>query len=246
MHKIHKGDLMWLEAILTREDLAKALSDLCPLRICIGGGGSLVISEPNGVELVPEVGLRMTVTAEIHWPILGIAVPLTVRAVTLDLMPQILRQKDGREKLAFKIHLDQIDASLLPAFLDKTVVDRINEELEAKHVELAWDFVETLSHVFELPVKLASARGIELKAAWGKVKTTVETLVLAISFHASIQPRLADPPASRAVVPVPSGSAKPASAMRRARTPFEVALFGGTLVCAGLGICALAQTLRRH
>src|SRR5580704_18352473 len=170
-HGMHGIDLMWIEAILTRDDFVKALNDLCPLQIRLGHGGSLVVSEPNAIELVQGVGLRTTVTAAIHWPVLGVSFPITVRAVTLEVMPLILAREDGSEKLAFKLRLDQLDFSLLPSFLDQTVVDRINEELEARHVELAWDFMRTLSHVFELPAELASARGIELKVAWGKVRT---------------------------------------------------------------------------
>jgi hypothetical protein len=189
----------------------------------------------------------MTVTVEVHWPILGIAVPLTVRAVTLDVTPLILAQADGSEKLAFKLHLDDVDFSLLPAFLDKTVVLHINQELEAKHVELAWDFSKTLSHVFDLPSELVSASGIELKVAWGKVKTTVDTLVLAISFHASTLPRPASASDTRTAVPVsPRPSAKPPSVglTRRERTAADAALLAGSLFCAGLGVWAFSHALR--
>jgi hypothetical protein len=242
----HKKGLMWIEAILTREDLAKMLDDICPLHIRIGKGGSLVVSEPHGVELMPEVGLRLTVTVEVEWPILGVAVPLTVRAVTLHVTPLILAQADGGEKLAFKLRLDQVDFSLLPAFLDKTVVDHINQELEAKHVELAWDFSRTLSHVFELPPELASVSGIELKVAWGKVRTMGDTLVLAISFHASTLPRAVGASESRTLVPVSRPSAKlPSTRLRRrTRTPAHAALFAGSVVCAGLGVWAFFHALR--
>jgi hypothetical protein len=160
--------------------------------------------------------------------------------------PLILAQADGGEKLAFKLRLDQVDFSLLPAFLDKTVVDHINQELEAKHVELAWDFSKTLSHVFELPPEFASVSGIELKVAWGKVRTTVDTLVLAISFHASTLPRAAGAPKSRSLVPVSPPPKKPPSTRlrRRARTPANTALFAGSVVCAGLGVWAFFHALR--
>jgi hypothetical protein len=242
---------VWVEAILTREDLAKALNELCPLQIRLGKGGTLVVSEPHEVELVPDVGLHMTVTVEIHWPILGVAVPVRAREVALDVSPLIFKHQDGHEKLAFKLHLDRVDVALLPAFLDRSVVDRVNAELEAHHVELAWDFVETLSHVFPLPPELVSAKAVELKAPWGKVKTTDDTMVLAVSLHASILRREPSRPEGQTLAPLAAASDKSAPARaastrlpRPMRAPFDAALLGGTLLCASLGIWALAHALR--
>jgi hypothetical protein len=238
---------MWVEAILTREDLAKALDDLCPLRILVGEDGSVIVSEPRAIELVPGVGLRVTANAEIHWPILGIAVPITVRSMTLDVRPLILKSEGG-DKLAFRLQLDQVDISLLPSFLDQTVVDRVNQELEAKHIELAWNFSETLSHVFALPPSLASAGAIELKVAWGEAKTTLETLVLAISFHASVLPRGPLPEDKRAgsvAATRPGASLEKVPRTRRPdRGSGDAILLGATAACASFSLWAIAQSIR--
>jgi hypothetical protein len=53
---------MWLEAILSKDDFAKVAGELSPLRIDIAKGGSIALSTPRDLELVPELGLRMTVT----------------------------------------------------------------------------------------------------------------------------------------------------------------------------------------
>jgi hypothetical protein len=52
---------MRLEAIFAKTDLVNVAGKLCPLRLNIGEGGCIVICDPRDIELVPDVGLRMTV-----------------------------------------------------------------------------------------------------------------------------------------------------------------------------------------
>ena len=184
---------MRIEAILSKDDLAKVAGELSPLRIDIGKGGSIVLSAPRDIELVPELGLRMTVTTEIHWPVLGIQIPVSVRSATLEVRPQIV-ENAGVDALTFKLHLDAVDISILPALVDRRIVDLVNKELEAKHVELAWSFTKTLSHVFALPEALATVGALDLCAASGRVKITGEAIALAVSFQARVEPRRAAPP----------------------------------------------------
>src|ERR1700688_2253455 len=128
---------MWVEAVLARADLDKAVRDFCPLRINLKRDGNILISDPRELELVAGVGLRMSVAVEFHWPILGIQVPVSVRSATLDVTPQILEKPAG-EALTFKLHIDDVDLLILPEFVDRSIVDLVNAELEAKHVELSW------------------------------------------------------------------------------------------------------------
>ena len=238
---------MWVEAVLAKDDLDKAMRDICPLRVNLEKDGNILISDPRDLVLVAGVGLRMSVTVELHWPILGIQVPFSVRSATLEVRPQILKKQEG-EDLTFKLHLDDVDVSMLPEFVDRGVVDLVNAELDAKHVELAWSFTETLSHVFALPDALASAGAIDLRATWGSVKITDEALVLAVSFRATVEPRavgprLAPTPPSRAMEP-PEAEPRPAerkAALRRwRRLPKVLAWAGGATLLAGLAASALA------
>jgi hypothetical protein len=183
---------MWVEAILSKDDLVKVTGELSPLRIQIGKAGSIVLSDPRDLELVPGLGLRMTVTTEIDWPVLGIQIPVSVRSATLEVMPQIV-ESPGGDSLTFKLHLDAVDISLLPALVDRRIVELVNKELEAKHVELAWSFTKTLGHVFALPAALASVGALDLCAESGRVKITREAVALAVSFRARFEPRGLDP-----------------------------------------------------
>jgi hypothetical protein len=236
---------MWVEAILSKDDLEKTLTDFCPLRIALGDDGSIQISDPRNMQLVPERGLRMSVTVEVHWPILGITVPVSIRLATLELRPEILKKPEG-ETLTFRLQLDDVDISIVPAIFDRGIVDLVNKELDAKHVELSWAFPKTLSHVFELPAALASARAIDLRVAWGNVKISSEALVLAVSFRTKIEPRgagrEAGAPISRAVEKANLRSM--ASRSKTLRTPTNLAWVGGVALLAGLGVSAILLTRR--
>jgi hypothetical protein len=235
---------MWVEAILAKNDLEKAMNDLCPLSIQLGEDGSVLVSDPRSVELVPDVGLRLSVTVEVHWPVLGIQIPVSVRSATLEVKPEIVKNPEG-ENLTFKLHLDDVDISMLPDLVDRGIVDRVNKELEAKHIELSWNFIRTLSHAFELPEALLSARAIALSAAWGRVKITSDALVLAVSFDASVEPRGVEPrlsgAASSALALPDRGRPIPSESIRGLwrRSPGSMALVIGSAWLAGMGLSAL-------
>jgi len=240
---------MWVEAILTRDDLAKTVNDFCPLKIRLGESGTLLMAGPRDITLIPDVGLRMSVSLEIHWPILGVELPLSIRSATLEVRPEILK-KPGADQLTLKLHLDDVDISILPAFIDRGIVERVNKELEARHVDLSWAFTETLSHVFDLPDALASARALDLCASWGSVKITDEALVLVVSFAARVEPRELEPGS----VPAPLARARGVAAVERSPegarslwhgSPARLALVGGGALLAGMGISAIVASRQR-
>jgi hypothetical protein len=188
---------MWIEVILAKDDLAKVMADFCPLKIEVGKHGSILLTEPRGLELIAGVGLRMSVTAEVEWRVLGIPIPVFARTATLEVLPEI-RKRGGADHLRFSLRLADLDLSLLPAVVEHGVLDLANAELGAEHMGLSWGFTKTLSHVFKLPEALSSARAIDVRAAWGQVKITSEALVLAVSFGVTVEPRRGGPSSSPA------------------------------------------------
>jgi hypothetical protein len=232
---------MWAEAILMKEDLEQMTAQLFPLRIVIGQGGNVLLTDQRDLALVPDVGLRMTITAEIHWPVLGVEVPVSVRSATLEIRPEIVEAADG-PSLAFKLHLDDVDIHILPAMVDRGIVDLVNRELEAKHVELAWGFTKTLSHVFDLPDALASAGGLDLRAESGRVKITTEALALAVLFRATVEPRGQRRPApvdaAPLPLPVPAPTPRGLGSLLR-QSPIAFGAVGAAAMALGAGIHAL-------
>ncbi len=176
---------MWLEFIVSKEDLVALVASLCPVTIHLSGGGSVAIDAPRQVTLVPDEGLRLTCHAKLHWPVLGIPVPVTLHAMTMLVKPQIAASPTG-DRLVFTLALEKADFAALPDVIDQKITEKINEKLARDRVELEWDFSSALSHVFPLPKMLEQVEAIGLQVAWGEVRVTEDALVFAISFHARI------------------------------------------------------------
>jgi hypothetical protein len=86
-----KNRTMWLEAILSKDNVVSLVRDFLPLSIHLGenldDGHYLELFESRDVSLIEGQGLRMSCGARIRWPILGIDLPVTVESVTLLLCP---------------------------------------------------------------------------------------------------------------------------------------------------------------
>ncbi len=182
---------MWLEAILTREDLQGVAEKFSPLKLLLGDSGSLLLLAPEEVSLIADEGIVVKCDATLQWPVLGFEVPVSLRGLLVHVLPSVEQRPDGAT-LVFRLQIDHAGVALLPSFFDHTVTAQVNQALTEKRVELAWNFVKTLSHVFGLPASLASAAGLSIKATAGRVKTTATALGLAVDFEASVRPRDAD------------------------------------------------------
>jgi hypothetical protein len=185
---------MWLQAAFTREDLAMVLGQLTPLRIRLGEGTEryLYIGRPVSVELIKDRGLRIRTRAKIRWDLIGIHVPVTLRSLSVVLTPEIVR-RERRDILVFHAELEDVDLSVLPAFVDRGLVALVNKELQKSSSELAWDFLKTLNWHFALPAAMSPPEALDLYAAWGEVKVTKSTLALAISFRTRVHKAKAAP-----------------------------------------------------
>jgi len=180
---------MWLEAILSREDLVAVVEQLVPLKIRLDvndeekdddEGRFLVLHDPSEVTLVPDVGLRLVCKASVRWPVFRIRVPVNVKSLTVILKPAIER-RDGHDALAFGLHVEHADLAGLPPMIDAHITEKINEALAKETI--AWDFAKTLSHAFNLPPVLEDLSAFELVVLGGKVKITDEALGLAVAFR---------------------------------------------------------------
>jgi|HubBroStandDraft_1064217.scaffolds.fasta_scaffold01911_2 hypothetical protein len=182
---------MWLEAILTKEDLQDVLGQFAPLEIRLGDSGKLVLATPTDVSLIEGEGMGIECDATLHWPVLGIDLPVNLRRLRVLVRPTVRPGPDGAcDVLAFTLHVDRTGVAPLPDALDDRVTSLLNKELEKKHVELAWNFAGTLSHVFSLPAALASAAALSLNVKAGTVKVTGITIGFAVDFEVEVQPRL--------------------------------------------------------
>jgi len=177
---------MWLQALLTPADLEHVLAQVTPVRIALDeddpDGSYLWIDRPSQVELRSGEGLRIATSARVQWEVVGIKVPLTLRAVTLRLIPSIA-QRDGKDVLAFCAQVEEADLSSVPGFIETPLIARVNEALAAEHAQLAWAFTDTLDFNFHLPPAMEPQRNLRLFARWGAVRTSGEAVAVAASFR---------------------------------------------------------------
>src|SRR2546423_1582055 len=87
--------LMWLETIITREDLREMLVRLMPLEVRLGDEGELKLSHLMDVSFLESRGLHVKCRAEIKWPVLGMNVPVTLTSVSVVLCPYIDKRPEG-------------------------------------------------------------------------------------------------------------------------------------------------------
>jgi hypothetical protein len=96
---------MWIEAIVSTEDLRRALSELAPLKIQLADGqGELALESPSEVSLVPDHGARIVCVAHLRWPVLGVDVPLKMKSLIIMLRPVIETNARG-DALVFKVEI---------------------------------------------------------------------------------------------------------------------------------------------
>jgi hypothetical protein len=176
---------MWIETILSREDLTQLLEELLPAKIRLGGANDdawLALYDLSEVTLVPNTGLRVTCKAKLRWEIVSIGVPVTLHTLTVLLRPSIAKRDSG-DVLAFGVEIEHADLANVPDFLDAKITDRVNRELAKKRDEMAWDFSASLAHIVALPPIVDPIEAIDVKVAWGKLRIDADALVLAVSFH---------------------------------------------------------------
>jgi hypothetical protein len=185
---------MWLEAILTKDDLRDVFDQFAPLEIRLGDSGRLVLESPTEVSINPGSGVGVVCDATLHWPVLGVDLPVRMRGLTVLLHPTVRPRPDGScGALVFTLQIDRTGVSLLPAVFDARVTSLLNRELAENHAALEWNFGKTLSHVFQLPAALASAATLSLEVIAGSVKTTDDAVGFAVGFRAEVHPRVAAP-----------------------------------------------------
>lgn len=176
---------MWLEAIITQDDLARALTQITPVKIHLDDDEStdrwLYLDRPTHIELVPEKGLRVACPAEIMWSVSVVNVPIKLHTLQVLLRPEIVKKQRG-DILVFNLELEEADIKGIPSLVDNRVMGAVNKALAAK--ELAWDFTKTLTFSgIKMPKMLDPISSLSIGVNWGKRRVDQEALVLVVSFQ---------------------------------------------------------------
>ena len=94
---------MWLEAILTRQDLQEVVEKFSPLKIVLGDSGSLLLVGPCEVSLTPDQGVAVKCDGTLRWPVLGFDVPVSMHGLLVHVLPSVEERPDG-SMLVFRLH----------------------------------------------------------------------------------------------------------------------------------------------
>jgi hypothetical protein len=175
-----------LSAVVTRDDLAKLVSDFTPLRIAFGRGGrSISFGRPEALELVPGHGLRVRGSAKLVWDFAGLPLPVALRVWQVLLVPSVAL-RDGLWSIALDPVLEQLDVRSVPGFVDGRIATAINEGLASQRQKLAWKFGKTLTVRLALPARVSPASRFELSPSGGEVEVTNDELRFTVTFESRV------------------------------------------------------------
>ena len=204
---------MQLCATLTKDDLSSVIEQLTPVRVAIRPRRVITLGRPTKVELVPGTGLRVRGDARFTWDVGGIAIPVTLRAWQVLLVPSFVA-RNGRHVLAFDPTLEVLDFKNVPMFVDGGIKNGLKEGLAAQKSRLFWDFEQHLSLVRALPDKISPAGELKLAPTGGTVTVTATDVRLTLDFGFRVR-RDAPPPSLRAIEQE-GGTVAPPSSRRQA------------------------------
>jgi hypothetical protein len=184
---------MWLQAVLTADDILHALHELTPTRIQLEEQDptrTLHLDPPGEVRFRDREGALITTSATLKWDVIGIKVPVVLRSLDVLLIPSIEQGPDGDDVLALQARVEKLDVSALPGFVEDKLRARINQALENPRSFVRWGFTRTLNFHFHLPDKVTPVRDLNLAARWGALRVSEQGFVMAASFTflAPVQP----------------------------------------------------------
>jgi hypothetical protein len=173
---------MWLEAIVSREDLVRLLDQLLPVKINLDVPETdrwIKVGRATAVDLVADAGLRVSCPAELKWEIAGMGPTLTVETISLLLRPDVVEHGNGHT-LDFHIEIEDVDIRGVPTVIESAILRKVNARLESE--KLSWNFTDTLTYSVPIGQLLESIASLNIGVAWGKRRVTAEGLALAVSF----------------------------------------------------------------
>jgi hypothetical protein len=180
-----------LTATLDETTVRELLNELLPLRIDLGDENHanrwFQIQPPQLIEFVPDKGIRIQTSAQLHWTVAGMGIPFTISSVRLLLAPSIDAVK---ARLNLVVSIEDADLKNIPKAIDRGIVTQLNARLAHQNEAVGWSFGRTLAISLALPEKMAPLERFEMEA--GAMHSTVTTdalrLELSVPMHLSRRP----------------------------------------------------------
>jgi hypothetical protein len=174
---------MWLEAIITQEDLVQFLTEFLPVRMPLGNETGkerwLWLDRHIETSLVPDEGLRVLCPAELCWSIAGMSPTIKLHTLEFLIRPQVVEKNKG-PVLEFNFEIMEADIRGVPGVIDAAIVKAVNAVLAEKR--LLWNFTDTFSRFVDLPETFEPVDGLKIGVAWGKTRIGPEAIAFVVSF----------------------------------------------------------------
>jgi hypothetical protein len=195
---------MYLTAVVTKAELVTLVESLTPLLVTIDErrGRSVTLGRP-AAELVAGKGLRLRGDGRVSWDVAGVAIPVTVQAWQLLLVPRIASRGQSRV-LAFEPVIEDLDLKLVPGFVDEKIAGAIRDAIAKNRDRIVWDFTRTLTKRLPLlPKRFSPSKTFEIAAMDGEVHVSESDLRLAVRLEARIETRGATTVSESSPAPAP-------------------------------------------
>lgn len=158
----------------------RLLSELTPLTLNLGDEQSpnrtIDVDRPTLVELVAGQGLRVRTSARVRWQLKSFNVPVTISSA------QVLLRLAVRMTPPFRLQLlplvEKADLKNVPAFIEGTLIDKINQRLA--ELAIGWDFGTTLALRLPFPPELVPPLSFAMDAAAPRLEITAEHVRVAL------------------------------------------------------------------
>jgi hypothetical protein len=183
---------MRIDASLPATTLISLVEQLIPLRIELGGEGELsrylLLSAPAQAALVDGRGVRLGCRADVCWPVLGMRLPVPLRAFRVLLLPEVDKRK-GQHLLVFKLLVEHAEIAGFPSSFAGRLLEWVNQALEARDVELAWNVGDSFARSFALPRMLSTLEALDLSLSDLSIRIENQELRLSVGLSPAITRR---------------------------------------------------------
>jgi hypothetical protein len=178
---------MWLEAIMTEDDLTKIVAEFLPVKIFLDGEDTkaekqrwLQLFPATNVALVADKGLRLKCRAELSWSFVGIEATAKIDELIVVIRPDVTQRSKGTF-LDLSIQVEAVDFHILPDFVDEAILKAVNTALAAKNI--SWNTSETLTRTIGLGAEFEPIESLALEVQGGSQRIKDDALALVLSFR---------------------------------------------------------------
>jgi hypothetical protein len=181
---------MTIDMRLNRATIQKVIHEFAPVRIHLTPTDEdrsfLELEEPTLIEMVPGRGVRVVCSGRVRYALGPIAVPLTMRRLSVLLVPEIVEGRTGQPALGFGIEIEDSDLELLPGLVEGAIAHRVNPALTPAESPLRFELADALTKSFKLPERLEPLDCFGIKMRQASIVVDDEGLSLSITLDLAI------------------------------------------------------------